>query len=151
MATKNVFPVTTRLRKNGPKHSTVLTVDYSGVDIGDGSLIPDAEKSMVITWQNQKRRAGVIPKSDTILVKSFVSGQRTAHVDPADVIAGMDDAALTRAYNAEMKRRADAKSAAAKPGKRKLGKRHPAQPTAQPTGTTVPPVDVPGNGPEQRG
>jgi hypothetical protein len=150
MATKNVYPVTTRLRKSAPKSTTMVTVDYAGVNIGDGKLIPDAEKSMVITAQNQWRRAGAIPKTFTINVAQFVSGQRSAHVDPADVMAGMDDAALQRAFEREMKRRADEKSAAGKPGKRKPGKRHPAQPTAQPTGTTVPPTDAPGNGPEQR-
>lgn len=132
MALKNVFPVSTRLRKNGPKFPTMVTCDYSGVNVGDGKLVADAEKSMVITAQNQWRRAGKIPAQFTIAVATFVSGSRSANVEPAAVMAVMSDAELSRAYEREIARRAAEKSDAKKPAAKRAKKPHPADVAAQP-------------------
>lgn len=120
---KNVFPVSTRLKKNGPKITTMVTVDYAGVNTGDGKLIPDAEKSMVITAQNQWRRAGKIPQTATIMVATFAGGHRTANVEPAAVIAGLSDAEFNKMVARETAKRAKP----AKPGKPETATEKPAQ------------------------
>lgn len=107
---KNSFAVTTRLRKNAPKSSTMLTLDYAGINTGDGKLVPDAEKSIVITLQNQWRRAGKIPAQYTARVADVIGGQRAAYVEPESAAQTLSDAEFARMVERETKRRAAEKS-----------------------------------------
>lgn len=80
---KNVFAVSTAINADATPITTMLTLDYAGVDIGDGTLLPDAEKSIVINLQSGWRRSKAIPKTLTVQVKDHLAKTRTRAAAPA--------------------------------------------------------------------